>query len=74
MTDVFSMCHKIVMCVIKIQETHHPVSFSKRKKCLLLWLCWVFVAAVATLQLQCMGFPLWWLFLLGNMGSRARGL
>ena len=46
------------------------------------WLSWAFLAvqaflwlwgAVATLYLRCSGFLLPWLFLLGNMGSRARG-
>ena len=46
------------------------------------WLCWVFVAALAFLQLQqrallsewpCMGFSLWWLLLLST-GSRVGGL
>ena len=38
------------------------------------WLCWVFVAALAFLQLRCMGILLWWLLLLQNTGSRASGL
>ena len=38
------------------------------------WLCWIFVAVQDFLQLQCMGFSLWWLLLLRSMGSRACGL
>ena len=46
------------------------------------WLHWVFVAArglslVAASggysSLQCAGFSLWWLLLLGSMGSRRTG-
>ena len=47
------------------------------------WLCWVFLAAHGLplvgasrgySSLKCMGFSLQWLFLLWNMGSRARRL
>ena len=47
------------------------------------WLCWVCLAEVwpllqlqqvgATLQLQCVGFSLWWLILLPSTGSRGAG-
>ena len=33
------------------------------------WLCWVFIAAQATLQLWCEGFSLHWLLLLQSTGS-----
>ena len=50
-----------------------------KKHLFYLWLCWVFVAmqallqlgpAGATLQVPCAGFLLWWLLLLWSTGSR----
>ena len=54
-------------------------SFLKKICIYLFWLCWVFIAAWAflqlwqvgaTLQLQCVGFSLWWLLLLWSTGFR----
>ena len=37
---------------------------------LFFWLCWVFVAAWAFMELRCMGFSLQWFLLLQSKGSR----
>ena len=34
------------------------------------WLCWAFIAAQASLELQCVGFSLQWLLLLWSTGFR----
>ena len=39
------------------------------KQFIYFWLCWVFIAAQATLQLRCEGFSLHWLLLLQSTGS-----
>ena len=38
------------------------------------WLCWVFTAVQAALQLWREGFSLWWLLLFWSTGSRVYGL
>ena len=50
------------------------LSVNDFKKNIYFWLHWVFVAALAFLQLRCMGFLLWWLLLLQSTGFRANRL
>ena len=58
----------------------YSIFFLNFHNCIYFWLCWVFVAvqaflqlwqSAALLQLQCAGFSLQWLLLLGSTGSRA---
>ena len=65
--------------------SHHTVTMMSflKSNFIYLFLCWVFIAVgrlflvvasgAATLQLQCVGFSLQWLLLLGSMGSREQG-
>ena len=48
-------------------------SFLKKFYLFISWLCWVFVAVQASLQLQGMDFSPWWLLLLHRMGSGLSG-
>ena len=51
-----------------------PFSLKKKKKVVYFWLCFVFIAARAFLQLQCTGSSLQWLLLLQSTGSRVHKL
>ena len=65
--------------------SHHTVTMMSflKSNFIYLFLCWVFIAVgrlflvvasgAATLWLQCVGFSLQWLLLLGSMGSREQG-
>ena len=67
------LLEKVVFSIISSLNNFFIILF------IYLWLCWVFVAAwaflklwmqrLATLQLQCRGFLLWWLLLSWSTGS-----